>query len=310
MKETYFEILLEGPFSFAHTFRRHHRTTDTLKPMVIHPETSRFIKWIYLRDNPFLLDTEIKKKDDKVYIVPNAEDNIENPSLKKYLSRMFGIENSLVEFYETFKDNEKIAMLIHEFHGMRVLSNPDLFEVMVDTIIGQQINLTFAATLKERLIRLAGQIKNFEGVDLYLFPRPETVAQLEYDQLRELSFSQRKAEYIIDIARNIVNGNIDFERLWTDSNDEIINELLPYRGIGKWTIECLMLFGLNRPDVLPAADIGLRNAVRRIYQLDLQPRPEEIRFLAENDNWRPWEGYITFYMWQNLNKASNKKELT
>ncbi|WP_408009638.1 DNA-3-methyladenine glycosylase family protein [Pseudalkalibacillus sp. A8] len=304
MEKPYYEIMIEGPFSFNYTFRRHHRTTETLKPMVIDQETKRFIKWIYLGETPFLLDAKVKKQDGKVYIVPNTEDNTENRSLKEYLSRMLGVDNSLDEFYHTFKDNEKIAMLTDEFHGMRVLANPDLFEVVVDTIIGQQINLTFAATLKERLIRLAGDVKTFEGVDLYLFPRPETVAQLEYDQLRELSFSQRKAEYIIDFARNVVNGNIDFERLWTSSNDEIINELLQYRGIGRWTIECLMLFGLNRPDVLPAADIGLRNAVREIYKLDLQPRTEEVQLLAEKENWGPWAGYITFYMWQYLNMVS------
>ncbi|WP_221568162.1 DNA-3-methyladenine glycosylase [Alkalihalobacillus sp. TS-13] len=310
MGGTYNEIMIEGPFSFEKTFRRHHRTTDTLKPMVIDQDENRFIKWIHLGDKPYLLDATVEHHENGVSIVTDTkkEDKKEVQTIKEYLSRMFGEGNSLVDFYDAFRGNEKIEMLISDFQGMRVLSNPDLFEVMVDTIIGQQINLTFAATLKERFIRFAGDIKPLNGVDLYLFPRPEAVAELEYEQLRELSFSQRKSEYIIDFARNVVNGKIDTEQLWTRSNEEIIKELIPFRGIGRWTIECLMLFGLNRPDVLPAADIGLRNAVRSIYKLDLQPQTEEIRMLAEKENWTPWESYITFYMWQYLNTASKQKK--
>ncbi|MGP4081784.1 DNA-3-methyladenine glycosylase family protein [Pseudalkalibacillus sp. R45] len=306
MGETYNEIMIDGPFSFRHTFKRHHRSTDTLNPMVIDQDENRFIKWIHLGEKPYLLDATIEHSQNGVSIVTNTKkkDKKEAQAIREYLSRMFGTGNSLVDFYDGFRGNEKIEILINEFHGMRVLSNPDLFEVMVDTIIGQQINLTFAATLKERFIRFAGDIRPLDGVDLYLFPRPEAVAELEYEQLRELSFSQRKAEYIIDFARNVVTGRIDIEQLWTSSNEEIIKELLPFRGIGRWTIECLMLFGLNRPDVLPAADIGLRNAVRLIYELDLQPQTEEIRMLAQEENWNPWESYITFYMWQYLNTTS------
>ncbi|WP_261130031.1 DNA-3-methyladenine glycosylase [Bacillus sp. Marseille-Q3570] len=305
MEKTYNEIMIKGPFSFRHTFKRHHRTTETLKPMVIDQDENRFLKWIHLGEKPYLLDAKIEHRENGVSIVTNTKkkDKEEAQAIREYLSRMFGAGNSLEEFYGSFKGNEKIEMLISEFHGMRILSNPDLFEVMVDTIIGQQINLTFAATLKERFIRFAGDIRPLHGVDLYLFPRPEAVAELEYEQLRELSFSQRKAEYIIDFARNVVTGRIDLEHLWTSSNEEIIEELLPFRGIGRWTIECLMLFGLNRPDVLPAADVGLRNAVRSIYEVDLQPQTEEIRMLAEEENWNPWESYITFYMWQYLKTA-------
>ncbi|MGM7700269.1 DNA-3-methyladenine glycosylase family protein [Pseudalkalibacillus sp. Hm43] len=302
MEKTRNLLYIPGPFSFDHTFQRHHRTTDTLKTMVVKREENRFIKWIHLGDEAFLLDASIQNEEDGISIQLNRNvSETQMEALHHHLHRMFGVGNSLNAFYEHLKTNDRLNGLIKQFHGMRVITNPDLFETTVDTIIGQQVNLKFAATLKERLVRLAGEVKEYEGDDLYLFPTAEKVAMLDYEDLRALSFSQRKSEYIIDFARLVANGEIDLDALWAMSNQEIIDRLLPLRGIGVWTIECLMLFGLNRADVLPAADIGLRNAVKMLYGTEKQPKTEEIRLLAEKEDWNPWESYITFYLWQYLN---------
>ncbi|MCK9909215.1 hypothetical protein MXD81_08745, partial [Microbacteriaceae bacterium K1510] len=90
---------------------------------------------------------------------------------------------------------------------------------------------------------------------------------MEVDQLRPLQFSQRKAEYIIDFARALVNETVELERLHQLSDEEVIAYLTPLRGIGRWTVECLLMFGMGRPDLLPAADIGLRNGIHLVYQL-------------------------------------------
>jgi DNA-3-methyladenine glycosylase II len=309
MKKTKNLLVIEGPFSFEHTFKRHHRTTDTLKSMVVKHDEDRFIKWIHLAGEPFLLDATVRKTTNGITFDLNGSmgGRLEE-SLHQHLNRMFGTGNSLMSFYEHMESNDKIMDLINRFHGMRVITNPDLFETTVDTVIGQQVNLKFAATLKERLVRLAGDVRDYEGEDLYLFPSPESVAKLEYKQLRELSFSQRKAEYIIDLAKLVSSGEIDLDALWSMSNQEIIDLLLPLRGIGLWTIECLMLFGLNRSDVLPAADIGLRNGIKVLYGMEEQPESEEIRLLAEKEGWHPWDSYVTFYVWQYLNTMQKSKK--
>ncbi|WP_349409715.1 DNA-3-methyladenine glycosylase [Pseudalkalibacillus sp. SCS-8] len=302
MEKSYHLLTIEGPFSFEHTFQRHHRTTDTLKSMIVDHEENRFIKWIYVGETPYLLDATIRTDNEKTEVHLNGSvDEHLKADLRHYVRRMFGVDNPLPEFYEHMETIPRIKQLLERFHGMRIITNPDLFETMVDTIIGQQVNLKFAATLKERLVRFAGEIKKHDGADLYLFPTAEKVAKLEYEQLRELSFSQRKSEYIIDFARMVEREEVDLNALWSMSNQEIIDRLLPLRGIGVWTIECLMLFGLNRRDVLPAADIGLRNAVKSLYELEEQPQTDEIRALASEEGWHPWESYITFYMWQYLN---------
>ncbi|MCF6136285.1 DNA-3-methyladenine glycosylase family protein [Pseudalkalibacillus berkeleyi] len=296
-------LAIEGPFSFENTFQKHHRTTDTLKSMVIKPEESRFIKWINLAGKPFLLDITVVNEENGISMHQNqrVDKDIER-ELQTFMKRMFGTDYRLESFYEHIRENShRVTQVTHLFHGMRVITNPDLFETTVDTIIGQQVNLKFAATLKERLIRYAGTVHRFEEDNLYIFPSPDRVAKLEYQELQDLSFSQRKSEYIIDFARLVSSGAIDLNALWNLSNQEIIDHLMPLRGIGMWTVECLMLFGLHRPNVLPAADIGLRNAVKFLYDSEKQPQTEEIRKLAEEENWYPWESYITYYLWQYLN---------
>ena len=300
-------LTLEEPFSFEHTFQRHHRTTDTLKSMFVKHGENRFIKWVYIEGQPILLDATVSFENEGITMTLNEKvDSVPEEALRLYVSRMFGVENSLKSFYEHMKGNERLSRVIDHFYGMRVITNPDLFETTVDTIIGQQVNLKFAATLKERLIRLAGEIRKYEGQDLYLFPTAEKVAKLDYAQLKDLSFSQRKAEYIIDFARHVENGVVDLSELWDLNNKKVFDRLLPLRGIGVWTVECLMLFGLYRTDVLPAADIGLRNAVKELYNKKEQPQTEEIRLLAEKEKWHPWGSYITFYLWQYLKTMPKK----
>ncbi|WP_171005522.1 DNA-3-methyladenine glycosylase [Bacillus sp. E(2018)] len=222
-------------------------------------------------------------------------------AVKKKIQQLFSTEVDLSPLYHHFEEHDKLVHVLQRFEGLKLLTDTDLFESIVKIIIGQQVNLTFAGTLTERLIELAGDQVEVEGSIYQVFPTSTAVAKLKYEDLRELQFSQRKAEYIIDLAKLISEGSIDFERLWEMSDEEVMQTLLPIRGIGKWTIECLLIFGMGRTDVLPAADIGLRNAIRQVWKLAEQPSEEEVRTLAMD--WTPWRTYITYYLWESLNQT-------
>ncbi len=170
---------------------------------------------------------------------------------------------------------------------------------MTKTIVGQQLNLAFAATLNKRLIELLSPPFETEGQLYPVFPSAEQVALCSYEQLRELQFSQRKAEYTIDFAREVVSGKIDLPAMESMEDGEIMELLIKQRGIGRWTAECFLLFGLGRTDLLPAADIGLRNALRRWYGLEDQPSEAQVREMGRK--WSPWSSYVTFYLWESLN---------
>jgi DNA-3-methyladenine glycosylase II len=169
---------------------------------------------------------------------------------------------------------------------------------MIKAIIGQQVNVKFAATLVERIVDFGRETVEWKDLCLPVFPAPETVAGWSPEQLQALSFSRRKAEYVIDFARAVVDGKVDLDGLWHMTEDEIFETLMPLRGVGRWTVECLLLFGMGRPDVLPAADIGVQNAVQKLYGLPSRPTEAMVRRLGEA--WTPWRSYATYYLWQSL----------
>ncbi|UOF90047.1 DNA-3-methyladenine glycosylase [Fodinisporobacter ferrooxydans] len=222
----------------------------------------------------------------------------ERVEIRNRTRRMFSIEQDLTDFYATMSQDPRWASLIERQYGLRPIQDINLFESMVKVIIGQQLNVQFAATLVERLVDLGEETMNWNNGFLPVFPSAEQVASWSYEQLRAQSFSQRKAEYVIDFARTIVSGKIDLERLWHMSDQQILEELTALRGIGRWTVECFLLFGMGKPDVLPAADIGVQNAVQKLYGLSQRPKEDKVRQLAEA--WAPWRSYATYYLWQSL----------
>lgn len=226
--------------------------------------------------------------------------------LEKMIRRTFSADLELSVIYEQMREESELAILTERFRGLRPMLDTDLFQCMVKTIIGQQINLTFAANLTERLVTLAGDpVETQNGEGIIAFPTPDSVARLTVEDLRSLQFSQRKAEYIIDFARAIVNETVDLERLWTMKDEEIITYLTSLRGIGRWTVECLLMFGMGRPDLLPAADIGLRNGIVHLYGMKTKPNENDIRKLGEK--WAPWRSIYCLYVWEAVGAIKRKE---
>lgn len=224
-----------------------------------------------------------------------AEDSRE---IVRVVRRMFTTDVDIAEFYHTINRETVWTPLIQQLYGLRPIQDANLFESMVKIIIGQQLNVQFAATLVERLIDLGNESVSWNGHTLPVFPSPSVVARWEYAQLRALSFSQRKSEYVIDFARTLVNGHVQLDHFWTMSNEHIADALIPLRGLGRWTVECFLLFGLGRPDIMPAADIGVQNAIKKLYEMDVRPNEDRVRSMAMA--WTPWRSYATYYLWQSL----------
>ncbi|MBY0087969.1 DNA-3-methyladenine glycosylase [Brevibacillus sp. M2.1A] len=235
-------------------------------------------------------------------ILPKTDQQL----LEKMIRRTFSADLDLSVIYEQMREEKELAILTERFRGLRLMLDADLFQCMVKTIIGQQINLIFAANLSERLVTRAGDpVENSNGEGIIAFPTPDAVARLTVEDLRSLQFSQRKAEYIIDFARAIVNETVDLERLWTMEDEEIITYLTSLRGIGRWTVECLLMFGMGRPDLLPAADIGLRNGIVHLYGMKTKPNENDIRKLGEK--WAPWRSIYCLYVWEAVGAIKRKE---
>lgn len=233
--------------------------------------------------------------------VHGAADKQHADKAEKIWRHMLSVDRPLQPFYDQMKKDPVMSGITERLQGMHLLLDSGPFESMILSIIGQQVNMTFAENLKRSLVELSGETIEIEGQSHYTFPAPEAIARLDYDDLRARKFSQRKAEYVIDFARGVAEGTIDLDALDNMTNDEAIESLVKLRGIGRWTAECVLLFGLGRPDLLPAADIGLRNAIQHFWGLDHQPTEAEVREFAEP--WQGYESYATYYLWQALGLA-------
>ena len=167
------------------------------------------------------------------------------------------------------------------------------YRALVNSIIGQQLSVKAAATIKQRFVDL------FSGT----FPLPEQIIERDIEELRSVGLSRPKAAYIQDLARHILDGSVRFDTLDQQSNQAIIDELTAVKGIGEWTVHMFLLFCMGRTDVLPTGDLGIRSGIKKLYGLEQLPTPDEVRLIAEKNGWNPYESIASWYIWRSLDNA-------
>lgn len=173
------------------------------------------------------------------------------------------------------------------------VAHTNYYQALVSSIIGQQLSVKAAAAIEQRFKdSFSGQI-----------PLPEEILARSVDELRLLGLSRPKAAYIQDLAMRVHDGHLQFTTLDRLSNDEIIAELTKVKGIGVWTVHMFLMFCMARPDILPVGDLGIKNGVRKLYQLEALPTAEDIERIARENNWHPYESAASWYIWQSLNIA-------
>ncbi|HEV3167631.1 MAG TPA: DNA-3-methyladenine glycosylase [Isosphaeraceae bacterium] len=163
----------------------------------------------------------------------------------------------------------------------------DRFGALVRAIIGQQISTKAAATIAGRLYALAGTP-----------PDPHRVLALGEPSLRLVGLSAMKAKYVLNLAAAVSSGELPLHRLGLYSDQSIRDRLTAVKGIGTWTAEMFLIFALNRADVLPLSDLGVRAGLRRFHGLEDVPTPQECISLAEP--WRPYRSIAMWYLWRHI----------
>lgn len=162
------------------------------------------------------------------------------------------------------------------------------FQSLVQAVAHQQLHGTAANTILTRFKKLFPDRK---------FPRPEDLAGVTDREIRACGFSFAKIKAIRDIAEKTLSGVVPGPREIVNlSDDEIVLRLTQVRGVGRWTVEMLLIFQLGRHDVLPAHDFGVRTGFRHAYKKRTLPAPKEI--LAYGEIWRPWRTTASWYLWR------------
>ena len=219
-------------------------------------------------------------------------------ALRAYVQEWFDLGSDLKPFYAMARKDDLLKGLVKKFSGYRIIGQPDLFESLIWAVLGQQINLQFAYTLKQRFVEQFGESLEFQGQRYYLFPSAEKVSQLRPDQLLALQFSRQKASYTIGIAQAFAEGKISRAKLAGLPLDEAKEVLMKIKGIGNWTANYALMKTFRYPDAFPLEDAGLHNAIKN--QLGLKSKPNLKRVKMIFKKYKGWEAYATLYLWKSL----------
>jgi DNA-3-methyladenine glycosylase II len=173
--------------------------------------------------------------------------------------------------------------------GQRAGRPADHYGALVRAIVGQQLSTKAARSIYLRLT------ERFDGST----PTPEQVLADEPEELRAAAgLSRAKVGYLRSLAEHVLSGELELERLDDLDDDTVIAELVAVKGLGMWTAHMFLMFHLQRPDVLPVGDLGIRRAIERAYGLDALPEAAEMERIAEP--WRPHRTLACRYLWRSL----------
>ncbi len=182
-----------------------------------------------------------------------------------------------------------MAGLIDQFGPPTLAPHTDYYQELVGSIISQQLSVKAAATIQARFVALFGH-----------FPTPEEILQRDIDELRSVGLSGQKTVYIHDLAMRVLDGSLQFDHLAALSNDEIIAELIAVKGVGVWTAHMFLLFCMGRLDILAIGDLGIKNAVTKLYGFNATCTSADVQSIADQNGWHPYESIACWYAWRSL----------
>jgi DNA-3-methyladenine glycosylase II len=290
-----FSIRPQGPFDLDLTLQRYRLFGDDAAHAYVDGVYQRVIEvdgrlWVYaLRSGGSAAEAVIH-----VRMLGGRAQVRHRQAVEAEVQRSLSLDIDLEPFYRWAGADPTLAQLIARCYGMRPPRAPTLFEALVTSISAQQVNLTFATTTRSRLIKRFGPSVTIDGRMFYGFPTPQSLAEASRQELRDMQFSWRKAEYIVNLARLVTTGELSFDEFPQLSNDQVIERITQVKGLGRWTADWLLARGLGRGDVIAAGDLGVRKAVGKFYFDGQTPAIEEVRTFAAR--WGAFRSLAVHYL--------------
>ncbi|MFA6026550.1 MAG: DNA-3-methyladenine glycosylase [Ignavibacteriaceae bacterium] len=182
-----------------------------------------------------------------------------------------------------------LRRIISQTQTCRIKRRKNYYPSLVKAIINQQLSVKAGESIYKKFSAHFGKSV-----------KPENVAATPVEEIRKFGLSNAKAIYVKDLSEKIMTNQLSFKKISQKSNDEIIGELTKVKGIGVWTAHMFLIFTLGRLDVLPVGDLGIKNAIRRNYQLKELPDENKIAALCEKKKWKPYQSIASWYLWMSL----------
>jgi DNA-3-methyladenine glycosylase II len=183
-----------------------------------------------------------------------------------------------------------MAAILANARPLASSKSEDLYFKLLSSIVSQQLSTKAAATIFRRFTELYPDN----------YPHPHLVKETPEETLRGAGLSFQKIGYVRNVADFAAAGNLEHATIDALEDEELIRHLTQIKGVGRWTVEMLLIFALERPDVMPLDDLGIQNAMKRHYKLGETGKALRARMLEVAENWRPYRTIACKYLWQSL----------
>jgi DNA-3-methyladenine glycosylase II len=192
------------------------------------------------------------------------------------------------------KVDPQLRILIRTIGKYSIKIRANAFQSLVESIIYQQLTGSAANVIYGRFIKYYNNV----------MPTPrEIISTSDIELKSKVGLSSKKVQYLKDLSTRVVEQKLDLDLLSIMSDEEVINQLIQVKGIGRWTAEMFLIFCLGRPDVLPVTDLGIRKAMQKVYSIPELPKPAEMLAIAQP--WRPHRTVVIWYLWKSLSKFTS-----
>lgn len=229
---------------------------------------------------------------------------LQREAFEAQVRRILCTDLDLKPFYGLASGNELLAPAVKRFRGLRLACSPTLFEALVGAVLSQQVNLTFAYSIKRELVESFGRSWRVRGQTYWAFPEPRRFAGQSVEALRPFRLSNAKAGALIRLGEAFASSTpfpAPPAELNSLSDEELIERLIALKGIGRWTAETALMRGLTRPDVFPAGDLAV---VKYLAQglLGKTEKATEAEMRAFAEDWRPYRGLALVYCYAEMGR--------
>jgi DNA-3-methyladenine glycosylase II len=185
------------------------------------------------------------------------------------------------------KSDPILRAIIERIGPCRMEFGPPEFHSLAEAIVYQQLNGKAAVAIFKRFAALAGEPLT-----------PAGILKLSEEQMRSVGLSKQKSSYLRDMAERAASGQLDFTKLDSMSDEEVIQHLTQVKGVGTWTAHMFLMFTLKRPNILPTGDFGVQMAIKKHYKKRKLPKPAQMEKLAKA--WEPYRSVACWYLWQSI----------
>jgi DNA-3-methyladenine glycosylase II len=302
------EFKIKAPYDFRLSLKFSH---DCRFEDPDHGRSASLKRLICLNGSSFYVEIRIRGGVDRPAGIVKWKDLGSKPAERREVvnaaRRIIQADLDLRPFYQICKRFSPFHRLTEKYRGLKLILTSTPFEALAWAIMGQQVNLRFAYTLKRRLEEKYGADFEHNGRKYLSFPPPAGLSRVRPATLRKMQFSQRKADCLIGMARTVRRDRDFFDAIEKLSYGDAVSRLMSHRGLGPWSANYILMRGTGHSDCLPLGDSGLRRAIKRFYGLKSDPEAARIEELAED--YRPYRSLFTLYLWFNLmEEQSNEKQ--